>query len=369
MTNPSDSTHIEIDLSLQRSEFWLAVRERLPAPAIIGIFGPSGAGKTTLLRCLAGLDKAVGNLSLAGTALQSSQDKIFLPPQHRHIGLVSQHDSLLPHLNVEQNLRYAEKRCRPSTHRPIVPKENIIEILGIHKLLNRKTPALSGGEKRRVAIARALISQPDLLLLDEPLTGLHGSARQRIVSALATAQHEYRLCFIWVSHDIDELSRLADHMLFLQAGKVIDRGPTQAVLCNLNNPFGLEAGTVWSCSIVHHDNHLTHLDADGLKLRIPRLTNASVAYPKGSNIRLRLPANAVGLSLQPVNESSILNSLPVEIEEIGIEEESQHLIRLTSAAGPLLSRISSYSKQTLDLKPGQRVYAQIKGAALVRKAI
>lgn len=339
---------------LRRDGFVLHAEAKLPGSGITGVLGPSGAGKSTLLRCLCGLERTEGFMRLGDSYLQD--DKAFLPPEKRRIGYVPQDSGLLPHLTVQGNLEYARRRS--GNLKPAAP---LIEQLGLHPLLQRRSADLSGGERRRVAIARALLSAPRMLLLDEPLTGLHGAARDEIADLLLRTLDAIEVPVLWVSHDLAELARGADYLLSMRDGVIVRCGTLNEVLCSSDNPFGSSAGAVLETRVSHCDNQLTVLQSGELQLRLPGIRHAV-----GTALRLLIPADTVSITLSPAHDSSILNIIPARVESLGNVCDGQRLVRLQTDAGPLLARLSGHSVGKLGLAPGMEVHAQIKGASLVR---
>lgn len=352
---------MSLRFSLQRrlDDFTLTAAAEIETGTVSGVFGQSGAGKTSLLRCLCGLDAATGNIWLDETSVQTPERQ--LPPHRRGIAFVSQVDSLLPHLTVAGNLHFAEKRAGRKSQ---TSSHSLATLLGIEHLLHRRPLDLSGGETRRVTIARALLSAPHLLLLDEPLTGLHGEAREQLMTAITSVQREAGISILWVSHDIHELAHVADSLLVMERGLVVSQGPISTVLCDVNTRLGREAGAVWDCHFVSEADNLLELATDSVRLRLPRPSGFD-ARPSGHPHRLYIPAAAVSITLQPAEHSSILNILPVTVCNIGECTQGQALVKLDTGAAPMLARISEHSLHALKLKPGLQAWAQIKAVSLI----
>jgi molybdate transport system ATP-binding protein len=188
----------------------------VPAQGVTALWGPSGAGKTTLLRAIAGLERLEGRVAFEGAAWQGSRH--FTPPHRRPIGFVFQDAALLPHLSVRGNLDYALRRAKTPIRTGL---DEVVERMGLSALLERASDRLSGGEGRRVAIARALLTQPALLLLDEPLAGLDGSARDEVLERLGRLTATLALPTLLVTHDASEVARLADRALAMRAGRIL----------------------------------------------------------------------------------------------------------------------------------------------------
>jgi molybdate transport system ATP-binding protein len=194
--------------------FRLEAAFTIPAAGVTALFGPSGSGKTTLLRCIAGLQRMDGRLSFRGELWQDGRR--FAPPHRRPIGYVFQEPSLLPHLSVEANLLFGFRRAKA----PQISLDEIAPLLGLDPLLGRSTVRLSGGERQRVAIGRALLAQPQLLLMDEPLSGLDAEAKSEILACLEAVRRTLSIPVIYVSHSVGEVARLADRVLVMRAGRI-----------------------------------------------------------------------------------------------------------------------------------------------------
>ena len=194
--------------------FRLDAELSVPATGVTALFGPSGSGKTTLLRCIAGLQRMKGRLLVKSAVWQDRRR--FLPAHRRPIGYVFQEPSLLAHLSVEGNLRFGLKRAAPRG----IGFDEVVALLGLEPLLSRSTLKLSGGERQRVAIGRALLAQPELLLMDEPLSGLDAEAKAEILPRIERLNDALSIPVIYVSHDAAEVARLADRVLLMRAGRI-----------------------------------------------------------------------------------------------------------------------------------------------------
>lgn len=198
--------------------FELDASFHLAPTGITALVGPSGSGKTTLLRCIAGLTRLSGKLSVDGQVWQD--ERVFTPAHRRPVGFVFQDAGLLAHLSVKGNLDYAIKRAS-KTDAPIARSE-IVDLLGLGSLLGRSTANLSGGERQRVALGRALLSRPQILLMDEPLSSLDVEAKAEILPYLEALHSTLAIPVVYVSHDPAEVARLADHVLTLRQGRIVD---------------------------------------------------------------------------------------------------------------------------------------------------
>jgi molybdate transport system ATP-binding protein len=225
---------IQASFVLQRGEFTLDASFSSPAHGVTALFGPSGSGKTSLLRCIAGLEHASGRLNINGEVWQS--DTTFVPTHKRPLGFVFQEASLFPHQSVRTNLEYGYKRIKPSERK--VQVEQVVEWLGLGSLIGRGDPAqLSGGERQRIAIGRALLTSPRILLMDEPLSALDAASKQDILPYLERLHRELNIPVLYVSHAVDEVARLADHLMLLEKGRVVASGELHANLARLYLPI------------------------------------------------------------------------------------------------------------------------------------
>ncbi|GJQ58605.1 MAG: molybdenum ABC transporter ATP-binding protein [Candidatus Scalindua sp. AMX11] len=352
---------IKIKLQVTRQEFVLDVDLDIPERGVTAIFGPSGCGKTTLLRAISGLEKSLGGfLKVGGTVWQ--EHKHVLPAHRRPLGYVFQEASLFPHLNVRRNLEYGVKRV-PEAERKISLK-HIIRLLKIEHLLERKPSYLSGGERQRVAIARALAVSPQLLLMDEPLASLDLKSRQEILPYIESLHREFDIPVIYVSHSTDEVARLADYLVLLEAGRVTAAGAISDMLTRLDLPLahGRDAEALIEATVSGHDEnyHLTYLDSAG-----GRFTVINKELQVGSSVRLRIAARDVSLTLEPQSRTSIQNIFPATVEEIVPEGNAQVTICLMMGGVPLLACITRKSASELDLKPNKLIYAQVKSVSLL----
>jgi molybdate transport system ATP-binding protein len=352
---------IEARFHVDRGGFSLDVDLCVPAHGVTALFGPSGCGKTTLLRAIAGLEHHRNGFLKVGDMTWQAAER-FVPPHRRPLGYVFQEASLFAHLSVRRNLEYGVKRV-PIEQRKVALAQ-AIELLGIGPLLERKPDRLSGGERQRVAIARALAVSPRLLLMDEPLAGLDVNRKQEILPYLESVHNQLDIPVIYVSHSPDEVARLADHLVLLEAGRVVGAGRIHEMLTRLDSPLahGSDAETLIEAAVAGHDDtyHLTHLDFAG-----GRFTVIRKPLPVGSEVRLRVAARDVSLTLEHQSGTSILNIFPATVDELIAEGEAQVTVRLMVGGVPILARITRKSASLLDLKPGKSVYAQAKSVALL----
>ena len=352
---------IHARFQIQRANFLLDVDLNIPTKGITAIFGPSGCGKTTLLRAIAGLDHHPnGQLKINDEYWQN--DTYFLPPHKRPLGYVFQEASLFAHLNVEKNLTYGMKRVPKNQQK--IALQQAIELLGIAHLLNRKPHTLSGGEKQRVAIARALAVSPQLLLMDEPLAALDNDRKREILPYLDSLHQNLDIPIIYISHSTDEVARLADHLVLLEAGKVQASGNIHQLLTRLDLPLAHQddAETIIETTVAEHDEkyHLSYLDFSG-----GRFTVEKNKLPIGSKVRLRIAARDVSITLKAQSDTSILNIFPASIQNLMPEGKSQVIAQLQVGDTPLLARLTQKSADLLKLTTGKQVFVQLKSVAVL----
>ena len=347
--------------------FTLRADLQLPGRGVTALFGASGSGKTSLLRAIAGLERhAGGYLAVNGEVWQDARH--FVPTHRRPLGYVFQEASLFAHLDVARNLDYGLRRI-PATARR-VPRAQAIELLGIGHLLQRRPATLSGGERQRVAIARALLTAPQLLLMDEPLAALDAQRKAEILPYLARLRAELDIPVLYVSHALDEVIQLADHLVLLGGGRatgqVLASGPIAQTLARIDLPTAqsASAAVLIEATVQDYDSayELLRLGFAGGELLAPHPTPLA----PGTRLRLQVQARDVSLALAPAQGSSILNRLPATVTGITSADTPAHmLVRLDAGGTPLLARITRFSCDQLHLAVGMPVWAQVKAVALL----
>ena len=340
----------------------LAIDATLPGVGVTAITGPSGCGKTSFLRCIAGLERpAIGEVAVNGVMWQDLGH--WIPVHRRAVGYVAQDAALFPHLTVRAKLAYGWRR---STHPvPALQREALLDLLGIAELQQRMPHHLSGGERQRVAIARALLRSPCLLLLDEPLAALDAGRKAELLPYLDATSKSLQIPVLYVSHAVDEIARLADHLVVMSAGQVVSHGPLNETLARLDATFDAEdAGVVLQATVTARDAtwQLARLAFDGGDLWV-RDDGQAV----GSAVRVRILARDVSVALVPAQDSSVLNSVPATVEALLPDAHpAQQRVRLRAGPSPLLARLTRRSSVSLGLAPGMRVWLHIKAVAVLR---
>ncbi len=347
---------------LDRSDFSLDVDLDLPGRGVTALFGQSGSGKTTLLRLVAGLERAEGGeLAVNGQVWQDGAT--FLPTHRRPLGYVFQEASLFPHLSVRRNLEFGLRRVAAAERK--VSLEQAIELLGIGPLLERRPDSLSGGERQRVGIARALAVSPRILLMDEPLAALDLARKKEILPYLEKLHDELEIPLLYVSHAPDEVARLADHIVVMDAGKAVASGPLTETLARLDLPIrlGEDAGVVLDAVVAERDAqwNLARVDFGGGAVWVRDGGQAI-----GRHVRLRILARDVSLALTRHSGTSILNTLSAAVQEIADDTHpALALVRLNVGGSPLVARVTKRSAVALELVAGKILFAQIKSVAIL----
>lgn len=346
----------------KKKSFKLDINIEIPGKGITTIYGHSGSGKTTFLRCVAGLEKPDnGYLSVNGSIWQNKSH--FVPTYQRPLGYVFQESSLFPHLTAEGNLKYAIKRSGVTGDDQLYAQ--VMAIMEIETVLKRYPSQLSGGERQRVAIARALLIRPRLLLMDEPLASLDTKRKQEILPYLERLR-SFDIPILYVSHSLDEITRLADHVVMLEEGKVVAQGNIKEVFSRLDLPLYCfeEPGAILNGKIISRDLqwHLMRMTFDSGELFLH-----DVGLEVGQPIRVRILAKDVSLSLTNHQDTSILNRIQAEVIEINADQdEAMSLVRLKAGGEFLIAKLTRRSVHCLEIKPGKKVWAQIKSVAIVR---
>ena len=360
----NEHARLEVALSHRVGEFALDVAFEVPARGVTALFGASGAGKTTIVNAIAGLLRPQrGHVRIGGTALLDTARAVDVPIEHRGVGYVFQDARLFPHLSVDGNLRFGERRTRgrPRT----ITHDEVVALLGIGHLLERRPGALSGGERQRVALGRALLAQPRLLLLDEPLASLDGARRAEILPYLERLRDEVGLPIVYVSHAIDEVVRLATRVVVLAEGRVVATGTVEDVFsrAEMRPHVGrrFEGGTILAAAVTGHDDRLT---LSTLALGAHTLTVPRVNVAVGTMMRIRILARDVALARSDPEQISIGNRWPGRVAEI-VERDGPYVEVRVDLDGPAVwALVTRASVERLALAPGVPVWCLVKTVAL-----
>ena len=358
---------LSVNITKAFGSFRLETQFEVEEGSITAIFGKSGAGKTSTINAIAGLTRPdVGVIQIGNTTLFDQNLRINLPIYKRQIGYVFQDDRLFPHMTVRNNLIYGTPK-----NRDVANSLNLTDITGLLELaplLERMPRTLSGGEKQRVAIGRALLSNPKLLLMDEPLASIDVQHRFEILPFIQRVREKIGITIIYVTHALEEVIFIADQIILLSEGQVTAQGTVEEIMSRLDlHPMTsrFDAGAVISATYSGYDREfdLGELSFDGGTLRIAGL-NAEI----GIHLRAHIRARDVSLMLDKPKDTSVLNVFKGELIEIRHEEGPQ-LDLLINIGTPLIARITRKSLNDLNLDIGSKVYAMIKAVAIDRRTL
>ena len=335
----------------------------LPRHGITALFGHSGSGKTTCLRVFAGLERVAGAyVALGDDVWQDDARGLFVPVHRRALGYVFQEANLFAHLSVRGNLQFGLQRT--GSRARLFELEPVTDLLGIRGLLERSPASLSGGERQRVAIARALLASPRVLLMDEPLAALDFGRKQEIMPYLERLRDTLSIPVLYVSHALDEVARLADHLVLLEGGKLVASGPLNETLTRADLPAVLasEAGVVLDTVLAGHEpDDLSRLEFEGGTLLVGRRPETI-----GSRLRCRILARDVSLARARPDATSVVNLLPAKVCAIAAANgPGQVFVHLRIGPAPLLACVTTRSLRELGVAPGQDIWAQVKGVVLL----
>lgn len=337
--------------------FTLDVAFKVERAGVTALFGPSGAGKTSIVNAIAGLLRpSEGRIVIAGRVVLDTARGIFVPAHARRTGTVFQDARLFPHMSVGDNLRFGWRRAPVRSGEDEIA--HVVELLGLAHLLQRFPKALSGGEKSRVALGRALLSSPDTLLLDEPLAALDAARRAEILPYLERLRDETKLPMFYVSHNVDEVARLADEIVVVHDGRARAQGSVFDLLTEIDGTAGIDAvGAVLEARVE------SHLAADGLSVLAfdgGRLIVSRVSRAPGQRVRVRVRAEDIMLAREEPRAISANNVLAATVLGLRRGSGPQADVQLGCGATRLVARITRASAQRLGLAPGTPVFAIIK---------
>jgi molybdate transport system ATP-binding protein len=353
---------LKVAIRKRLAAFDLDVRFELPTPGVAALFGPSGCGKTSTVSAIAGLlEPDEGTIELDSQVLLDTTRGRCVPVEQRRVAYIFQHARLFPHLSVAGNLRYALKRAPPAR---FVDMDEVIELLELKHLLERRTQHLSGGERQRVAIARALLSQPRLLLLDEPLASLDRERRDEVLPYLESLRDRLSLPMVYVSHRFEEVLRLATHVVLMQSGRVTAQGDIGAIsldasLRSLIDPDAVGAVMDGRVLGIEAQSGLTRISLGRGEIKL-----GTQGWPTGTAVRVQLLARDIIVARRLPDQLSVRNHLAGTLTRIEPDGAHSDLVSIDVGGATLLARITRAATRELDLAPGLPAFALIKAASL-----
>jgi molybdate transport system ATP-binding protein len=354
---------LSVAVRKQRGTFTLQAAFAAPTPGVTALFGRSGSGKTTLVDIICGLlAPDEGEVRLSETVLTDTRRGTNIPVERRRIGYVFQDPRLFPHLTAMGNLRYGATRAAGTP--PVIGFEEVVALLGLEAILERRPHTLSGGERQRVALGRALLSQPRLLLLDEPLASIDTARRQEVLPYLEALRDRLSIPMVYVSHEFEEVLRLATHLVLLDAGRVIAAGSVAEVSLRpeLRAVVGPDlVGAVLEGVVTAVNDAAGFVDL-ALGSGVLRLAVRDVVA--GAHVRVQLLARDVILATQEIGGLSVRNALAGRIAEIAPDQEDAVLVRIDVGGPVVLARITRAAQAALRLHTGQPVWALVKSVSL-----
>jgi molybdate transport system ATP-binding protein len=353
---------LRIDIAKQLGAFRLETAFEAKARGATLVFGASGAGKSCLLAAIAGLVKPdKGRIEIAGETLFDSSRAMNLPTEARRIGFVFQEARLFPHMSVRANLNYGSKRRKE--HAPAARFDDVVALLGIAGLLERRPRTLSGGEKQRVAIGRALLSNPRLLLLDEPLAALDDPRKAEILPFLERLRDEIGIPMLYVTHSMDEVARMADHLVLLDGGKVAAAGAPGGLSARLDLPLLIDrpdVGAILLGRVAAQDDARV---VTRVAIGAAEFLLSHIDLPVGHPVRLRVLARDVAIATQRPEGLSVQNVLPCRLTALADRPNGRCLLQLDLGGAAMLALLTADSARRLNLHAGQEVFALVKSVA------
>jgi molybdate transport system ATP-binding protein len=355
-----------LNVAFRHSFPGLALDIAFEAPlGLTALYGRSGSGKTTVINAVAGLLRPNhGKIITDGVTLLDTATGENLPPHRRRLGYVFQDARLFPHMTVKQNLGYG----RWFAPKGQISFNEVVDLLGIGPLLSRMPIALSGGEKQRVAIGRALLSNPALLLMDEPLAALDDARKAEILPYILRLRDQTKVPILYVSHALQEVAMLATTLVVIEAGAIRRAGLAADLLADasLASTFGLrDAGALLNTRLTAQEaDGLSRLDSAGGPLWLPRID-----APIGAILRIRIMAQDILLSNTRPKGLSALNILAATITDLRHDDAASVLVQLAIGEDRLLARVTRRSADALDLRLGASTYAILKSVAVAQTNI
>lgn len=358
---------LDVDVSCTLGAFQLSAQFQ-SAGRVTSLFGRSGSGKSTLVNIIAGLIQPDrGRVSADNVLLFDHESGIDLPARKRRVGYVFQEGSLLPHLSVRKNLNFGLFFTKVNER--YIEFDQIVDLLDLNRLLDRRPGMLSGGERKRVAIGRALLASPRLLLMDEPLAQLDSARKSEILFYIEKLRDELHIPIVYVSHSLEEVARLADTIVIMSEGRAIAVGPVQEVMARVDlHPYTgrYEGGAVIEAKVVAHD---MEFDLTTLRFAGGNLICPGIDALIGETVRVRLRARDVSIALEKPRGLSIQNVFEGVVCEIKEEEGPIAEVKIQVCEEAIIARVTRKAVSELKLSEGKSVYALVKAVSLDRHSV
>lgn len=374
---------LKVAVLKRRDGFTLDATFEAPTPGVVALFGRSGCGKTTAVNIIAGLLAAdEARIELDGAVLEDRPSGVWVPPEQRRIGYVFQDGRLFPHMTVLRNLRYGLARVDGTAHAfasdvaraavergtsqaegPQIELDQVVSLLGLERLLNRRPHQLSGGEKQRVALGRALLSHPCLLLLDEPLAALDAARRDEVLPYLERLRDTFSIPMVYVSHQFEEVLRLATHVVLLDRGRVLAQGSLSEIsllpaLRSIVGPDSVGAVLDGVVTRVATGGGMARLSVGHGELNVS-VRDVSV----GQRLRVQLLARDIILATAAPHGLSVRNELRGVVADISEDEEDTLLVTVDVGGANVLSRVTRDAVRALELRVGLEVWVLVKAVS------
>ena len=368
-------TTMLVKISGRLEDFEIEFHHDFNSKGITVLYGPNGSGKSTIISAIAGFTNNLNiNVTLNDIILEGKKK---VPPHKRSIGTMFQHPILFEHLNVNDNLDFALSRSTRNHKNKIkIKKEDLIASLELIQLLKRNPNNLSGGEKLRVALARTLLTQPDYLLLDEPMSDIDIRYKAKLLFFLKNINKEFKIPILYVSHSVEEISQIADQIILIDNGKKVEYGPIENILNsdkfqNLIGKFEVSSVIEGSVSKINKLLNLTVLNINGQELIIPGLPGV-----KDQIVRVRIRSRDVIVSSSKINFPITENELIGKILNIKTERKtafSELIIVLNQAkknsvSQILRARITTFNLKKMKLKQNDKIFIYISSVSIDRQA-